>query len=307
MFENVFNKESILIAKKDLESIMSCAFLKKKYGFDTIYLEKKEKLSPLFSKSYEEIIFIKNVLLEEVGFGKKSVLIGEIGEGEFKGTIKIISPSLFVGKKTTIPYFLLNHLELPKVAKFLAGASILGNYLAEEYIDFFKELFLEWPFLSNYPEVYYSELFFFWIGLKEREKDAKEVEDLLLKILEENNFSPYFNSVIYKELLNRKRRILEKISSGEYEIKKSNAFVLINANEGGFAAKILQILEKDKKYYVEYDNGTLHFFSLEKKLNKALIYFFNGEVFSDYEGIGKTEKDFQETYEDIKMFFSHKV
>lgn len=197
-----------------------------------------------------------------------------------------------------------------KIAWILAAGSA-GDLAVEDVKDLFEFVKSQHPELiknTDLEGIYFSKIFEIAQIILMSFNTPEELFWLLKSSIKNDmGYKEIYKSKFYEKFVEKKEKISSWLEKGDFKKREYKNFVLIdtsNLEYSGSYSVFLNLKTKDKKIYIEYDNGRLFFrsyFGDEDIRNIAKI--FNGGGPHSRSGGAYTRKTFEDVYKQIKKYY----
>ena len=255
--------------------------------------------------SEKQINYLLNKGLEVINFDHH-----EIRDIKHKNYL-CLNPKKIYGKELISSSGLIWKIFRPEKVAWILAVGSAGDLAVEDNIELFKFVKKKYPELledTSLKAIYSSKIFELAQILLMSFDNPEEGFTILKKNIETPQ--NIFKSSLY-EKYRRKQKIIQKFfEEQKNRVIEHPKFVLIdtsNLEYAGSYSDYLNLKFKDKRVYIEYDNGRLFFrnyFGNEDIRNVAKL--FGGGGAHRRAGGAHTRKTFNEVYELIKNYYEKK-
>ena len=220
-----------------------------------------------------------------------------------------LNPKKIYGKQFISSSGLIWKIFKPEKIAWILAVGSASDLAIEDNIELFEFVKEKWPELlqaTNLEAIYSSKIFEI-AQILLMSFDNPSVGFSLIKESINKGWDAIYRSSLYRLYLSKMQLLKSFIENNKDKIFEHKKFVLIdssNAKYSGSYSVYLNLKRKDKKTYIEYDNGRLFFRNYFGKDDVvALAKLFDGGGAHKRAGGAYTRKSFSEVLKIIKNYY----
>jgi len=221
-----------------------------------------------------------------------------------------LNPKVIYGKEFISSSGMIWKLFRPEQIAWILGMGSVGDLAIEDVPDLFDCISKQYPELVQNKSLYHSKIFEL-AQILLMSFDKPEIGFNLLKEAENKGYTVFYQTELYKLYLEKQKEIKNFLEANKDKIIQNNFFVAIDSSNQkypGSYSVMLNLINADKRAYIEYANGRLFFrnyFGTEDV--RALARLFGGSGPHGRTSSAYTKKSFIDIVKVIASHFNKKA